>query len=342
MATADESSAPPNLCSEAGPQDLTFVENERQRPPSQGLPGRGSCRPGPPGRPHGGIPSAHRNERSPCGSTSDSLAAFIVLMRRLHGRQQAAAARHRPRAVRPSLAQIGAEPAFIPLPSIGEGSVIGARCRIHSGAVIGRNCRLGDDVILLSPRRPVRWHGPRRPRHHPRQRRHRGRRLRLPPPERPARQMPQLGCVEIGDDVEIGACTTIDRGTFQATRDRRGHQDRQPGQIGHNCQIGRHNLLRQPGRHRRLVQHRRLRVMAGQVGVADHSTSATAARSAPSPACTEDVPAGERMLGAPAGRSATRNASLSASTVCLLLQRRGRMKRQLGCEGRGLSEGGEE
>jgi UDP-3-O-[3-hydroxymyristoyl] glucosamine N-acyltransferase len=31
-------------------------------------------------------------------------------------------------------------------------------------------------------------------------------------------KVPQLGTVEIGDDVEIGACTTIDRGTFQATR----------------------------------------------------------------------------------------------------------------------------
>ena len=39
-------------------------------------------------------------------------------------------------------------PAFYPSPSVGEGSVIGARCRLHSGATVGRNCRLGDDVVL--------------------------------------------------------------------------------------------------------------------------------------------------------------------------------------------------
>ena len=72
-------------------------------------------------------------------------------------------------------------------------------------------------------------------------------------------KMPQLGCVEIGDDVEIGAGTTIDRGTFQATRIGAGTKIDNLVQIGHNCQIGQHNLFVSQVGHRRLVQHRRLR-----------------------------------------------------------------------------------
>ena len=53
----------------------------------------------------------------------------------------------------------------------------------------------------------------------------------------------QLGYVEIGDDVEIGAGTTIDRGTYGPTVIGEGTKIDNLVQIGHNCRIGRHNLI---------------------------------------------------------------------------------------------------
>ena len=83
-------------------------------------------------------------------------------------------------------------------------------------------------------------------------------------------KVPQLGHVEIGDDVEIGACTTIDRGTFQATRIGAGTKIDNLVQIGHNCQIGRHNLFVSQVGIAGSCSTGDYVVMAGQVGVADH------------------------------------------------------------------------
>src|SRR5262249_44063623 len=53
----------------------------------------------------------------------------------------------------------------------------------------------------------------------------------------------QLGREVIESHVEIGACTTIDRGTYGTTRIGQGSKLDNQVMIGHNCQIGRHNLL---------------------------------------------------------------------------------------------------
>ena len=53
----------------------------------------------------------------------------------------------------------------------------------------------------------------------------------------------QLGYVRIGSDVEIGAGTTIDRGTYGATSIGDGTKIDNLVQIAHNCRIGRHNLI---------------------------------------------------------------------------------------------------
>jgi UDP-3-O-[3-hydroxymyristoyl] glucosamine N-acyltransferase len=51
-------------------------------------------------------------------------------------------------------------------------------------------------------------------------------------------KFPQIGRLEIGDDVEIGANTTIDRGALEVTRIARGAKIDNLVHIGHNCQIG--------------------------------------------------------------------------------------------------------
>jgi UDP-3-O-[3-hydroxymyristoyl] glucosamine N-acyltransferase len=56
-------------------------------------------------------------------------------------------------------------------------------------------------------------------------------------------KFPQIGIVEIGDDVEIGANTTIDRGSLDDTRIDEGVKLDNLVHVGHNCQIGEHAVI---------------------------------------------------------------------------------------------------
>ena len=91
--------------------------------------------------------------------------------------------------------------------TIGEDCVIGARCVIQSGAVIG-----GDGFGFA-------------------------------PHEGAWEKIEQLGAVRIGDDVEIGANTCIDRGALDDTVIEDGVKLDNLIQIGHNCHIGRHTAM---------------------------------------------------------------------------------------------------
>lgn len=80
----------------------------------------------------------------------------------------------------------------------------------------------------------------------------------------------QLGYVVIGEQVEIGANTTIDRGTFGATSIGDGTKIDNQVQVGHNCQIGKHNLICSQVGIAGSVSTGDYVVIAGQVGFADH------------------------------------------------------------------------
>ena len=110
----------------------------------------------------------------------------------------------------------------------------------------------------------------------------------------------QLGNVVLGADVEIGAGTTIDRGTYGPTMHRRGHEDRRPGdgrpQLPHRP--AQHALL--AGGHRRQHDHRRLRRdgrAGGRPRSRPHRRPGRARREA---GIINDVPDGVRMIGIPA------------------------------------------
>jgi UDP-3-O-[3-hydroxymyristoyl] glucosamine N-acyltransferase len=112
--------------------------------------------------------------------------------------------------------------------------------------------------------------------------------------------VPQLGRVEIGADVEIGACTTIDRGTFQATRIGDGTKIDNLVMVAHNCQIGRHNLfVSQMGIAGSSTTGDYV-VVAGQAGIVDHVRIGERATIGAQAGVTKEVPAGQRMLGSPA------------------------------------------
>lgn len=84
------------------------------------------------------------------------------------------------------------------------------------------------------------------------------------------RKIPQIGTVNIGDDVEVGACCTVDRATVGATVVGNGTKIDDHVHIAHNCQIGENCLLcGQVG----IAGSTRVGnnvVMGGQVGVNDH------------------------------------------------------------------------
>jgi UDP-3-O-[3-hydroxymyristoyl] glucosamine N-acyltransferase len=113
-------------------------------------------------------------------------------------------------------------------------------------------------------------------------------------------KVPQLGSVEIGDDVEIGACTTIDRGTFQATRIGAGTKIDNLVQIGHNCKIGCHNILVSQVGMSGSSSTGDYVVIAGQVGIVGHIRIGDRAMIGGQAGVTKDVPAGQHMLGSPA------------------------------------------
>jgi len=113
-------------------------------------------------------------------------------------------------------------------------------------------------------------------------------------------RVPQLGRVIIGDDVEIGANTTIDRGALDDTEIGEGTKIDNLVQIGHNVRIGKYCILAaQTGVSGSCVIGDGV-MMGGQVGLADHLTIGDGAQIAAKAGLMRDVPAGERWGGAPA------------------------------------------
>jgi UDP-3-O-[3-hydroxymyristoyl] glucosamine N-acyltransferase len=315
---------------EAGSSDVTFVENERNL---RLLPTCKAAAVVAPAALAARISDLRGGDKHSfiVVQVKDALAGFVAIVQHLHGQPEPPRHGIDPLAFVHPGAKVGADASVFPFVSVGEGSVIGARCRLHSGAAVGRNCRLGDDVTLhphavlydntvLGDRVILHAHavigadgfG---------YRMHDGKHIKSP----------QFGWVEIGDDVEVGAGTTIDRGTFQPTRIGAGTKLDNLVQIGHNCQIGRHNLF---------VSHVGMAgscstgdyvVLAGQVGIADHVHLGDRAQIGAQSGVASEVSAGVKMLGSPArpeGKEKRIIVSLERlPAVCRDVRR---IKRQLG------------
>jgi len=110
----------------------------------------------------------------------------------------------------------------------------------------------------------------------------------------------QLGYVRIEADVDIGAGTTIDRGTYGPTVIGEGTKIDNLVMIAHNCRIGRHNMIcSQVGIAGSTTTGDHV-VMAGQVGVRDHVQIGQGAILGAKAGVSHDVPAGAFMFGTPA------------------------------------------
>ncbi len=110
----------------------------------------------------------------------------------------------------------------------------------------------------------------------------------------------QLGFVQIGNDVEIGAGTTVDRGTYGATAIGDGTKIDNLVQIAHNCRIGRHNLICSQVGIAGSTTTGDYVVMGGQAGIRDHVHIGTGAMLSAMAGISNDVPDKAVMMGIPA------------------------------------------
>jgi UDP-3-O-[3-hydroxymyristoyl] glucosamine N-acyltransferase len=209
-------------------------------------------------------------------------------------------------------ARLGAGVEVHPHASIGADVVVGENCVIHSGVRILDGCRLGagstlfPNVVLYENtvvgERAIIHAGAVLGAH--------GFGYSLVQGQH--KLCAQLGFVQVGDDVEIGAATTIDRGTYGPTVVGDGTKLDNLVQIGHNCRLGKHNLVcSQVGLAGSCTTGDYV-VMAGQVGIADHLHMADRSVLGAKSGVMFDTEPGKRYIGLPAveEREAFRNAAL--------------------------------
>jgi UDP-3-O-[3-hydroxymyristoyl] glucosamine N-acyltransferase len=165
---------------------------------------------------------------------------------------------------------------------VGRDACIGEECLLHPHVVLYARTVLGDRVTL-----------------------HAGARLGVDGfgwavVDGIPRKMPHVGRLVVGDDVEIGANTTLDRGSIgdstvgdHAKLDNLVH-------LGHNVHLGGGSLLAAMVGIAGSTRVGRGVLMGGQVGVIDHLRIEDGARIAAAARIMRDVPAGETMAGDPA------------------------------------------
>ena len=113
-------------------------------------------------------------------------------------------------------------------------------------------------------------------------------------------KIPQLGRVLIEDDVEIGANTTIDRGSGPDTVIAQGCRIDNLVQIAHNVRVGRGSVIAAQSALAGSARVGEFVQIAGQVGVADHRTVGDGVRLAGQTGVTRDIEPGGTYGGTPA------------------------------------------
>lgn len=233
-------------------------------------------------------------------AVDDALDGFIQTMRRLRPARTRPASGVSPQAIVADSARIGSGTVVHPGAVIGDDAAIGEDCEIHPGVVIGTGCRVGHQVVLypnvvlyadVSIGDRVIIHagavlgadgfG------------YRFRHQRF-------EKIPQLGSVRIEDDVEIGACTTVDRGMIGDTVIGAGTKLDNQVMVAHNCEIGRHNVIVSQVGFAGSVTTGDFVRCAGKVGVADHVHLGTGCTLGAGTGVHKDIPAGETWIGYPA------------------------------------------
>ncbi|MDI9408850.1 MAG: UDP-3-O-(3-hydroxymyristoyl)glucosamine N-acyltransferase [Candidatus Pacebacteria bacterium] len=170
---------------------------------------------------------------------------------------------------------------------IGKNTVIGAGVMIGDGARIGANCSISHSIIgknfTLYPNSMIGRPG-----------------FGFVASARGLLRMPQLGRVIIGNGVEIGATTTVDRGSLEDTVIGDGCKIDNGVQIAHNCRIGNHCILTGHVGLAGTVTLGNGVVIGGAAIISDHITVGDGVQIAMGSVITRDIAAGSKMAGYPA------------------------------------------
>jgi UDP-3-O-[3-hydroxymyristoyl] glucosamine N-acyltransferase len=232
----------------------------------------------------------------PCGSVTHAFAGAA----RLFYPNSSLVAWSQQTSLDPS-AEIGANVVLGPGVVVGPGVEIGDRTRIGPNTVIGRGVAIGKDCeiasnvtiahayigdgVLILPGAQIGQPG-----------------FGFASGASGHIKIPQLGRVIVQDRVEIGACTTIDRGALGDTVIGEGTKIDNLVQIGHNTHVGRHCIIVSQVGISGSCELGDFVVLGGQVGLGDHgkigSGARLAARSAMAPGV--DLPGGQDYGGVPA------------------------------------------
>lgn len=177
---------------------------------------------------------------------------------------------------------IGAETILHAGVFVGRGTTIGRECLLWPNVVIRDGCVIGDRVVM-HPNVVIGADGFgfyfERGQHH---------------------KVPHIGGVILEDDVEVGACSCIDRAKFGFTVIGRGTKIDNLCQIGHNTRIGEHCVLAGQSGFAGSVRIGDHCVFAGRAGVIDNVALGRGARVGVNSIVFSDVPPGATVSGYPA------------------------------------------
>jgi UDP-3-O-[3-hydroxymyristoyl] glucosamine N-acyltransferase len=179
-------------------------------------------------------------------------------------------------------ASIGAQTVLGAGVAIGAAARVGASCMLHPRAFVADRCVIGDRVVL-HPQAIVGSDG-----------------FGWAFLEGTLQRIPQIGIVELGDDVEIGANTCIDRAQTGVTSIGNGTKIDNLCQIGHNCRIGKHCAIAALTGLAGSTTLGDYVQVGGQVGFSGHLTVGSRAKIAGRAEVWGNVDAGATVSGAPA------------------------------------------
>jgi UDP-3-O-[3-hydroxymyristoyl] glucosamine N-acyltransferase len=209
-------------------------------------------------------------------------------------------------------ARIGAGTTLYPGVYVGEDCTLGQACTLYPNVVLMAGCVLGDRVTIHagSVLGADGYGYAQGPQGHV--------------------KVPQIGHVEIGDDVEIGANACIDRAAMDATRIGAGTKIDNLVQIAHNVQTGRHCLIiSQVG----VAGSTRLGngvVLAGQAGLRDNISLGDGVQVAAQSGVGQDLPPGAIAGGSPSMDGSTYlKVSMSLPKLPELMRRVKRLEKAL-------------
>ena len=177
---------------------------------------------------------------------------------------------------------VGARSVLRPGVVLYDGVRIGEDCLLHAGCVVAAASVLGDRVIL-QPGVVIGGDGF----------------GYVGDPEGGRRKVHNIGRVIVEDDVEIGANSTVDRGTLGDTRIGRGTKIDNLVQIAHNCQIGERVIIAAQAGMAGSARIEDDSVLLGQAGILGHLRVGPRAVVGPNSGVRSDVPPDSVVLGSP-------------------------------------------